>query len=153
MFFLHFCLMIEGSRSGSVSLTNGSRWPKNIWILRIRIRFRIRNTGKYNELRPENLRKVKGSQYFFSPLRLVSRYRTVAILLNNLYNNIQKTKTKTQDITIKGTWRNFNKIQYCAWRIPSEHYFTFIYDNLQFPTYFRLQPVTYDTEQIYQMTQ
>ncbi len=39
--------MIEGSGSGSVSLTNGSRFrsgrPKNIWILRIRIR--IRNTG------------------------------------------------------------------------------------------------------------
>ncbi len=28
MFFLQF----------SISLTNGSRWPKNIWILRIRIR-------------------------------------------------------------------------------------------------------------------
>ncbi len=34
-----FCLMIEGSRSGSVSLTNGSGSgsSKNIWILRIRI--------------------------------------------------------------------------------------------------------------------
>jgi hypothetical protein len=33
--------MIEGS--GSVSLTNGSGWPKNILILHIRIR--IRNTA------------------------------------------------------------------------------------------------------------
>ncbi len=49
-FSYYFCLMIEGSGagagSGSMSLTNGSGWgsrrPKNIWILRIRIR--IRNT-------------------------------------------------------------------------------------------------------------
>ncbi len=34
-FFIFFCLMIEGS---------GSRRPKNIWIPRIRIRVRIRNT-------------------------------------------------------------------------------------------------------------
>ncbi len=36
----YFCLMIEGSGSGSVALTNGSgsRRPKNIWIRRIRIR-------------------------------------------------------------------------------------------------------------------
>ena len=42
-FSYFFCLMIEGSGSGSVSLTNGSGSgrPKNIWILRIR----IRNTG------------------------------------------------------------------------------------------------------------
>ncbi len=43
-FSYYFCLMIEGSGSevgsGSVSLTNGSGSgrPKNIWILRIRIR-------------------------------------------------------------------------------------------------------------------
>jgi hypothetical protein len=43
-FFYYFCLMIEGpgSGSGSISLTNGSGCgsgrPKNIWILRIRIR-------------------------------------------------------------------------------------------------------------------
>jgi hypothetical protein len=40
--FYYFFLMIEGSGSGpgSVSLTNGSGYerPKNIWILRIRIR-------------------------------------------------------------------------------------------------------------------
>ena len=38
-FSYYFCLMIEGS--GSISLTNGSgfgsRRPKNIWIIRIRI--------------------------------------------------------------------------------------------------------------------
>ncbi len=43
--FYHFCLMIEGS--GLVYLTNGSgsgsRRPKNIWIIRIRIW--IRNTA------------------------------------------------------------------------------------------------------------
>ncbi len=41
MFFLLFFLMIKGS--GSVSLTKGSGWPKNIWILRILIW--IRNTA------------------------------------------------------------------------------------------------------------
>jgi hypothetical protein len=42
VFSYYFCLMIEGSKSWfvSVSLTNGfgSGRPKNIWILRIRIR-------------------------------------------------------------------------------------------------------------------
>jgi hypothetical protein len=39
------CLMIEGSES--VPLITGSRWPKNIRILRIRIhRIRILNTAK-----------------------------------------------------------------------------------------------------------
>ncbi len=46
MFSHYFCLMTEGS--GSVYLTNGYgsefRRPKNIWILRIRIR--IRNTAR-----------------------------------------------------------------------------------------------------------
>jgi hypothetical protein len=39
--------MIEGSGSGSIPLTNGSRSrrPKNMWIRWIRIRIRIRNTG------------------------------------------------------------------------------------------------------------
>ncbi len=36
MFYNYFCLMIEVS--GSVSLTNGSGRPENLWILRIRIR-------------------------------------------------------------------------------------------------------------------
>jgi hypothetical protein len=52
-FSYYFCMMIEGSRSGSESgpipLTNGSGSgrPKNMWIrwIRIRIRIRIRNTG------------------------------------------------------------------------------------------------------------
>jgi hypothetical protein len=39
VFSFYFCFMIEGS--GSVPLTNGSGWPKNIRIRRIR----IRNTG------------------------------------------------------------------------------------------------------------
>jgi hypothetical protein len=47
----YFCLVIEGSKSGSGStpLTNGSgsgsgsRRPKNMWI-----RIRIRNTGHYD---------------------------------------------------------------------------------------------------------
>ncbi len=42
-FSYYFCLVIEGSGSGSIPLTNGSRsgsrWPKNIWI-----RIQIRNT-------------------------------------------------------------------------------------------------------------
>ncbi len=44
-FSYYFCLMIEGTGSGSVSLTNRSGYgrSKNIWILRIR----IRNTAKY----------------------------------------------------------------------------------------------------------
>jgi hypothetical protein len=42
--------MIEGSRSGPVSLTNGSGWPKNVWILRIRIQIRIRNTAYLRSL-------------------------------------------------------------------------------------------------------
>ncbi len=44
-FSYYFCSMIEGSGSGSVSLTNGSgfgsRRPKNIRILRIRIRYTV----------------------------------------------------------------------------------------------------------------
>jgi hypothetical protein len=43
MFFYYFCSMIKGSGS----LTNGSGRPKNIWILRIRIR--IRNTVRNEE--------------------------------------------------------------------------------------------------------
>ncbi len=54
-FSYYFCLVIEGSgsgsRAGSIPLTNGSgsRRPKNMWIqwIGIRIRIRIRNTGKY----------------------------------------------------------------------------------------------------------
>ncbi len=49
-FSYYFCIMIEGSRSGSIPLTNGSgsgsRRPKNMWIRWIRIR--IRNTGSKN---------------------------------------------------------------------------------------------------------
>ncbi len=49
-FSYYISLMIEGfgsgsravSRSESISLTNGSGWPKNMWI---RIRIRIRNTA------------------------------------------------------------------------------------------------------------
>ncbi len=45
-FSSYFCLMIEGSRPGSIPLTHGSgsgsRRPKNMWI---RIRIRIRNTA------------------------------------------------------------------------------------------------------------
>ncbi len=39
-FSYYFCLMLEGSRSGSIPLTNGSgsRRPKNMWIPWIRIR-------------------------------------------------------------------------------------------------------------------
>ncbi len=41
-FSYYICLLIEGSGSGSISLTNGSGCgsgrPKNIWMLRIRIR-------------------------------------------------------------------------------------------------------------------
>jgi hypothetical protein len=48
-FSYYFCLMIEGSGSGSISLTNGSATgssrPKIIWILLIRIQIQIRNTG------------------------------------------------------------------------------------------------------------
>ncbi len=48
VFLAIFCLMIEGSGSGSGSKppTNGSgsRGPKNVWIRWIRIRIRIRNT-------------------------------------------------------------------------------------------------------------
>ncbi len=57
-FSYYFCLMIEGS--GSVPLTNGSGFgsgrPKNIRILRIQIRIRVRNTCVLEEqlLRKEN---------------------------------------------------------------------------------------------------
>jgi hypothetical protein len=46
-FSYYFCLMIEGS--GSVYLTNGSRSgrPKNLWLLRIRIRIRISSTAAH----------------------------------------------------------------------------------------------------------
>ncbi len=39
-FSYYFCLMIEGSGSRSLPLTNGTGWPKNMWI-------RIRNTTLY----------------------------------------------------------------------------------------------------------
>ncbi len=52
MFSYYFCLVIEGSGSGAVSLTTGagSRRPRNIQSQRIRIRMliRIRNTGLKN---------------------------------------------------------------------------------------------------------
>jgi hypothetical protein len=42
-----FCLMIEGSGAGSISVTNGSgpEKPKNLWILWIR----IRNTASHSK--------------------------------------------------------------------------------------------------------
>ncbi len=47
-FSYYFCMMIEGSGSGSIPLTSrsgfGSRRPKNMWIRWIRIRIRIHNT-------------------------------------------------------------------------------------------------------------
>jgi hypothetical protein len=46
--FLSLFLLDEegsGAGTGSVTHTNGSGWPKNIRILWIRIRLRIRNTG------------------------------------------------------------------------------------------------------------
>ncbi len=52
VFLTFFCLVIEGSRSGSGSIPltdgsgSGSRRPKNMWIRWIRIRIRIRNTGR-----------------------------------------------------------------------------------------------------------
>jgi hypothetical protein len=49
MFFLLFCMMIEGSGSGSIPLTRGSGsgfWrPENMWIRWIR----IRNTGSFSK--------------------------------------------------------------------------------------------------------
>jgi len=50
-FSYYFCLMIEGTVSGTVSLTNGSGSgsPKNIWILWIRIRIWIRNTALFHQ--------------------------------------------------------------------------------------------------------
>jgi hypothetical protein len=46
-FFYYFCMIIEGSESGSIPMTSlsgsGSRMPKNTWIRWIRIR--IRNTA------------------------------------------------------------------------------------------------------------
>ncbi len=44
-FSYYFCLIIDGSGSEFVSLTNGSGWPKNMWILRVRVR--IRNTANH----------------------------------------------------------------------------------------------------------
>jgi hypothetical protein len=40
-------LIIEGSGAGSLFLTSGSGWPKNIRILRIRIRNTAASTGLY----------------------------------------------------------------------------------------------------------
>ncbi len=49
-FSYYFCIMMEGSGfragSGSIPLTNGSGWPKNMWIRRIRIQIRIRNGSR-----------------------------------------------------------------------------------------------------------
>jgi hypothetical protein len=62
-FFLLFCLVIEGSRSGSGSIIltdgsgSGSRRPNNMWIRWIR----IRNAG-YNGLRIEKV-TVKRLQF------------------------------------------------------------------------------------------
>jgi hypothetical protein len=49
-FSYYFCMMIEGSGSGSIPLTSGSgSWrPKNMWIRWIRIR--IRNTEGNKEM-------------------------------------------------------------------------------------------------------
>ncbi len=46
-FSYYFCMMIEGSGSGSIRLTSGSGSGrlKNMWIRWVRIRIRIRNTG------------------------------------------------------------------------------------------------------------
>ncbi len=48
-FSYYFCMMTEGSGSGSIPLTNGSGSgrPENMWIrwIRIRIRIRLRNTA------------------------------------------------------------------------------------------------------------
>jgi hypothetical protein len=59
MFFLQFLLDDRGvgSRAGTIYLTNGfgcgSGMPKNIWILRIGLRIRIRNTALLTRTLPE----------------------------------------------------------------------------------------------------
>ncbi len=54
-FSYYFCMMIEGSGSRSIPLTNGSGSgrPKNIWIRWIRIR--IRNTAQQTAKKPGSL--------------------------------------------------------------------------------------------------
>jgi hypothetical protein len=49
-------LIIDGSGSGHLTKGSGSRRPKNTRILWIRIRIRIRNTGKKTEDKKERLR-------------------------------------------------------------------------------------------------
>ncbi len=41
-FSYYFCMIIEGSGSGSIPIISGSGRPKNMWIRWIRIRIRIR---------------------------------------------------------------------------------------------------------------
>ncbi len=50
-FSYYFCMMIEGSGSGSIPRTSGSGSgrPKNMWIRWIRIRIRIRNTASKHD--------------------------------------------------------------------------------------------------------
>ncbi len=65
-FSYYFCMMIEGSGSGSragsgsIPLISGSGYgswrPKNMWIrwIRIRLRIRVRNTGRKIKPLPPN---------------------------------------------------------------------------------------------------
>ncbi len=65
----YFCLMIEGSGSGSIHLTNGS-WsmrPKNMWIrwIRIRIRYTETDTNRYSQNMDQDLVQIQFKFFFW----------------------------------------------------------------------------------------
>ncbi len=93
-FSYYFCMMIEGFGSGSIPLTNGSGSgkPKNKWIRWIRIRIRIRNTG----------RKVRTITHFFKilpKLRKTSCGQIALLLSTGTVSQIQRRKWRGIDST------------------------------------------------------
>ncbi len=72
-FSYYFCMMIEGSGSGSIPLTNGSGWPKNMLI---RKRIRIRNTAAQRTVPYSGFSvKINNEQIFWGTVRHYYGYR------------------------------------------------------------------------------
>ncbi len=114
-FSYFFCLVIEGSRSGSVSgsipLTDrsgsGSRRPKNMWIRWIRIRIRICNTDR-NTAYLYDLYIAVPRRFLIGPgLALPSRHVFFSpnkhIKMSNIYGIAPKFKSIT-------SWRVFRPV-------------------------------------------